>query len=92
MWSCSLLRPAAPTQSTVIPSWPERITRTRDFDRAVLRLRLDALCDVTRAEPVQSLEVTITDPSEFFSDVCIVGEELFGYRIPDTASEQYPRR
>jgi hypothetical protein len=32
-------------------------------------------------DPVLFLEVTITDPSEFESDLCIVGEYRFGYRI-----------
>ena len=32
-------------------------------------------------EPVLFLEVTVTDPSDFSTDVCVVGEERFGYRI-----------
>jgi hypothetical protein len=32
-------------------------------------------------DPLMFLEVTVTDPSEFSTDVCVVGEDRFGYRI-----------
>jgi hypothetical protein len=32
-------------------------------------------------DPLIFLEVTVTDPSDFATDVCVVGEERFGYRI-----------
>jgi hypothetical protein len=37
-------------------------------------------------EPLFFLEVTVTDPSEFSTDVCVVGEERFGYRLLRTES------
>jgi hypothetical protein len=32
-------------------------------------------------EPLIFLEVTVTDPSDFARDICVMGEERFGYRI-----------
>jgi hypothetical protein len=33
------------------------------------------------AEPILFLEVTVTDPSDFSGDLCVRGEERFGYRV-----------
>jgi hypothetical protein len=40
-----------------------------------------ALAHLSADEPVIFLEVTVTDPSDFESDLCIRGEYRFGYRV-----------
>jgi hypothetical protein len=62
----------------IIANEPDQRDR-REYTEKVRQMRLAA--HIPRTEPVLFLEVTITDPSEFVSDVRIVGEERFGYRI-----------
>jgi hypothetical protein len=62
----------------IIANEPDQRDR-REYADKERQIRLAA--HIPRKERVLFLEVTITDPSEFFTDVRIVGEERFGYRI-----------
>jgi hypothetical protein len=69
---------AGPGPLRVIASDPDRRDRT-DYDRKERRSR--ALSRIGVDEIVLFLEVTVRDPSEFASDVHVIGEDRYGHRV-----------